>query len=1694
MAGSDNEVRMMMSVYPGAMTGFAALNAGMSSVLNVFNSMTRAFDYQFGLADAAITTTSVIITQLGVDAMHAFGEFEQGMKIVQMVSNQTGQDMEFLKQKATEFSVQYRMDIDQITEGLQTLGRAGLNSASEQTEVLQAGLNTAKLEGRDLNSILQELIQNTSLLGGNLKSNEFGEDSQYVNDLLVATSMTAPITTHDVSETLKYSGGIAAAAGATIRDKQGNIDEEGKAILEDYMGAIAAFAQKGVTGSIAGTALRAFLNKPATQDSSVKEALASIKLKPEYLWEEGEETMKPISEQIKLIQDQMDELGVSQMDRLQIWSKIVGGKMGQQMMKLDGDSIKQVTKDIQAADSASNLAAGSMKTFEANVKQASEQGAALQRSVGEKLVFFANPILELINKITDFLNQDGASWPLALGVLSFVGILATRIVQVFRLVKTELASILSWTKQGLMPHIGSKQGLIKLENGTWVSKGSQGTSAIDKATTLKDFDKQYSKINTATNALNVSAMKAAGVSEQNIALAGRLSNLSKQIPIAGTTMTEGALWGAAIKHKLLTPEEMSALQRAYAGGMNARPLGDLLGKGYIETIVPRIEALSRALNDLGISAQTAAAQSEASASQVRLAYRVPLNKDRLKTWQNLSSLGDDRRLRQAAAGAQAHANALGAEAISEEKVVSETKVAAEEVVNTTRAGAAMVVQEFQTMFSEISAFRWTGVGRQSPRNIVVGPYSRINYDTLFPITPTGFFGKIPDMKNIPLGSQQILSSNSQVLNPGFTPQYPYGVFSDLNKNIVNPIIPSSSAIGTSITHSIAAAVSRNQVFPDQQFNNLKKLNDESQHSIKSLTAQTNFNNLSRLNNQHDISALNMGKDISTLYKSDKPFAPPIGPYPYATNGVGSLEATKDSIRLKQDSIKSSENASKVNAEIYRQEYQRNQLVQEELMAERQRAETILGYTKVGAQDDASKKINATTALQKEIDKKQSEIDDLQRKTGGQGRPMPTGIWAPGLNEKQKGDLEKLHKKVDNSILKEDKLAKAGYPVNMRTPSSTEGHTHYINEQNKVLSTTSKNLEQSAQKVNTILSISRAEQQNQKIIGEKTLERQGWRRGKWSSGNTGYMIPPQARVQEMYGVVTKPTGTEYTPETAQQSGQRFGAAFAANFSERLNRNRAGSFFSFGNTMVNGTMRSATKGLSGLANKALNATDMIGGPFMVAIMAVTTAIQLWQKAFQDYCEDLKEAGDKLKDAYSERDTAEDSLEGNYREQNPNATDEEINEMVLGTYSTMTEDMANAVNNGTEEWFKKVNSKAEEMPTYEYDKEKDDGTMKEAKEEEQDKTIALEEAIKENTGALYQASSELSMAMSKYVRKAEDSWWGVEGWTGQVTDALGTFQDWVEHGGLEKLLNPIHALFETIKFLQEGGYDNRFTSDRAKFTDENEFLLTARQKDENYAGYTGMAGLMLQDFKDAKGDYMLGLQTMMGSDAITLNNVISQSGRTFLDQQAKFASSLTTANNLRLQTSMKQDSKTWKALGKELVKYERKSGTKAKPKSTKKIEGLIAKLNASMGNSFNETQILQATYLQVMEGMLETAKSVIVPIITANQQIAAKHLVTGQGIYGEGQKTSGSTAGTEGITSVIAGMVSQIAMAQAGEAAYNAILMQDPSKLEGGDLAAYQLAQESENASDFLKKSANASYNGASTSTDLVHKIIKEQWTLS
>lgn len=392
----QEDVNVNLNVLTGTLGGVTAILGGMSALTSSFGAMATQASESFGALDGLLVTSTALIATFGIQAAESFGEFEQGMKIVQTVSNQTGYAINELSDKASQMSVAYRTSIGDITDGLQTLGRAGLNSVGSQLEVLESGLQTAKLEGRNLNSVLEELIQNTSMLGGNLKSVDFGQQSEYLNSLMVGTSMTAPIDSHDISQTLQYAGGTAAAAGANLENKDK---------LEDLMGTVAAFAQKGVTGSMAGTALRAFFTKPASQDKNVTEGLEMIGLTPDRLWEKGGNEMKSVSDQIGIIQRQMDHLNMSTMDQVEIWGKIVGPKMGQQMMKLESSDIKELTRDIQSAKSAQELSAQTLYTYNQRLSELSQLKDQAFRGFGEKLVTFLNPALSVINYIMKWMSN-----------------------------------------------------------------------------------------------------------------------------------------------------------------------------------------------------------------------------------------------------------------------------------------------------------------------------------------------------------------------------------------------------------------------------------------------------------------------------------------------------------------------------------------------------------------------------------------------------------------------------------------------------------------------------------------------------------------------------------------------------------------------------------------------------------------------------------------------------------------------------------------------------------------------------------------------------------------------------------------------------------------------------------------------------------------------------------------------------------------------------------------------------------------------------------------------------------------------------------------------------------------------------------------------------------------------------------------
>lgn len=1971
---ANEEVTMMMSVVPGAMTGISTMMSGLVSINNVFLDMTRQIDATFGLIDSSVVTAGTVVAQLGFKAAEAFGEFEQGMKVVQMVSNQTSADMDILKQKANEFSVSYRTDIDQITEGLQTLGRAGLNSAAEQTEVLQNGLSTAKLESRDLNSVLEELIQNTALLGGNLKSSDFGEVSTYLNDLLVATSMTAPITTHDVSETLKYSGGIAAAAGANVNT------DEGKALLEDYMAAIAAFAQKGVTGSIAGTALRAFFTKPASQDSSVTDALSSLHLKPEYLWEDDEQTMKPVSEQIRIIKNQMDELNVSTMDQLQIWSKIVGGKMGQQMMKLDSSSIKEITKDIQAADSAQSKAAGTFKTFQSNMKEMTEQGQVAFREFGENVTRVLNPLIGLITKFLEVLSNPVSSATLFVGFMAIIGQAYQKIKNIFNSLKTEFSTI--------MDYIGSSSKLMAMRPSYDRYHGTKSKTvnelmnyhqeddpakAFEKEFRLKQaeaklsrgkdnnftpamyslFDKSFGKklsqeydINKKNNDLYPSEIRTSeAYNILNSIFEGTNQGIKKRHAL-GLDKSEGSLnWGFVIRELMtrgLWKDEWSDAFFDPEKPLNEKEFITNSGQEMLDTLVnshdykkikdsydtrknhieeksadrrrKEVYSMFHLLDDKGsaedqyasalnnplhfsINRHDSAEENKAIKGIIDnyfidkesvLGTKVEL--DELKYHyknDDLEAIRTQLRTRDRKAGRNDQQNrylydkldstqnlvAKETDSIlgtyinkeaerSEEALYYMLHVYEDVFYGQNGIGPAyfslMTTEEVRTQFRKLTGKKYLDVKNediQAAQKLIgdrifgsstkydaakrdsdsqsaeiisyeerfnqpyyrdylrgyrttkrynvpsgeweeVAPQSRVYFNTetgkreqlskkqyrmirtdfeerqYYKESLFGLMKKQKEMDDIDMDAFVLMSHSGlenikgafQYAKSGkaLTYKIPYELLTSDREIDYNEFtyLRLNDTKRTRISQVLAAMSpsKRRESFESfkntieerrKDFNKLKglasyinltgtdsflpklktstlndvKLDNEGSKILLALHDVFNYNtidNKSRdeiINGNGVLTKKSLGNLKTNLSRAGLSRFEQIDLSKIDDIGVSRYKVLQKLAKLFE--IKANQSGENIEAEL-------EGIIEKAIQNEKDKNELYKKYGNAYGKFDDSELLKEFQAFKEWQERKKNYNVHMEDNPYAGATPGSYGQQTEDVLDYQKKQQEKEEKekeKRDKEVL--DKLREENLSL-LGEETRKKGHEHYerqksmnqtlkemINEPDNSSSELLRKLKESQSKSGIQKLMEKFEDEGT-IIDRRGLQQKKFRDIAAKVRNEGIESlsfeelneyakkndVSQKYLRAMRKVDESREKLERGLDRIDKDWEKLGYKSFTNVDERppekydtnfLKENLMSlpavtpeaseahlayafaqqSFLSkIKSMMPSNPLSGVTDKLSSilfapregrligsadknakLANLTGNLVDLAGGPLMLAIEGVTTAIQLWQQAYENYTEDLKEASEQLKDAYANRDSAESDLRRTYQEGNPDATDEEIDQMIYDTYTTMADDFQKATQSGDmSSWLGKMNLEAEKGTEFEYDEEAADGTMKKKKEEEKDSATKQAEALKENTGALYMATAELNVALSKLSGKMTDSWWGLDGWTGWLTDQWGGAMDKIFKGG-------------------------------SKFSDENEFLLTQSQADENYSGYTEMAGLMMEDFKDAKGNWIKGMRTMMGNDVDDLVQLLPKSNQDWMKSLANSQTGIASMNgrdNAKIQASMKNDSKTWKKLAREYAKLDvNKKTNKSTDKNVKAIRGITQKLQSTLGKGFNETHIKQAAYLMQMQEMYNVAQNSIVPIISTNTSLAGSTLLAANGIGAKTGDTASNAGGTWGTAQVISGLVAIIAKAKAKEVAWQTAYEADPNSTDingdgnydSKDKAIIELAQKSNSPDDFAKEAA-------------------------
>ena len=167
-------------------------------------------------------------------AERSFAGFDDRMRLVQAVTNSTGEAFESLTKTAQRLGRETSFTAQQVADAMVALGRMGFDRGEIEASISSV-LNLSRATGTELAESADIAANSMRIFG--LEASKMTQ----VSDVLTATANGSAQTLTDLFEGLKMAGPQAAAAGET---------------LDELCAALGVMANMGVKGSLAGTALR----------------------------------------------------------------------------------------------------------------------------------------------------------------------------------------------------------------------------------------------------------------------------------------------------------------------------------------------------------------------------------------------------------------------------------------------------------------------------------------------------------------------------------------------------------------------------------------------------------------------------------------------------------------------------------------------------------------------------------------------------------------------------------------------------------------------------------------------------------------------------------------------------------------------------------------------------------------------------------------------------------------------------------------------------------------------------------------------------------------------------------------------------------------------------------------------------------------------------------------------------------------------------------------------------------------------------------------------------------------------------------------------------------------------------------------------------------------------------------------------
>ena len=200
------------------------------------------------------------ITAIGVAGGRAFIDFDSIITGAAAKAGATADEMELMRQKASQFGVDFPISATQAAEGMDRLAAAGYD-ANQVIGVMPSVITAAVASGEDL-ATTSDVVSN-ALNIWNLKQGDIEQNAMRVADVVQMAANKSSLGMADFGLAMQYAGAPAATLNVSI---------------EQLATAMAIMKNNGIEASTIGTSLRSVFSRLSEPPKPAAEAIEALGL------------------------------------------------------------------------------------------------------------------------------------------------------------------------------------------------------------------------------------------------------------------------------------------------------------------------------------------------------------------------------------------------------------------------------------------------------------------------------------------------------------------------------------------------------------------------------------------------------------------------------------------------------------------------------------------------------------------------------------------------------------------------------------------------------------------------------------------------------------------------------------------------------------------------------------------------------------------------------------------------------------------------------------------------------------------------------------------------------------------------------------------------------------------------------------------------------------------------------------------------------------------------------------------------------------------------------------------------------------------------------------------------------------------------------------------------------------------------